>query len=485
MFTLTVLSMCIVITITAAAPGDRNITITNQCSEVVRVGRTGARCGAADFTNFNDTGCPPGQTLDPTTQSCFWDIPTPEDGKSLDISPGGSISLILSAPEQNCINSKGVSQMLKWSGGIWGATGCSIGQRTCETAICFDGNNTSRNGYCETFSGPVGPVTIAEFTLQNNASDFYDVTVIGGVNLPIEMKPSTGDVLTPSAAEQSGVAADYWCGNPGGITAMNRNLGDCSWTFDPTTITGFGDQSIFLRLIAKSTDPSSPNANCTKDSDCPQADQVCGTLQQLNSISSGPEPNLFPGKCGRLIGLWNADAICTWAAAVDGSSTYPNTAPFKCKSSTDQSGGAFNELYECTAPYETSGYNCNPPNSTNVVCGCPLWENEGINAPATSDCLCNNSVWHQSSLPWVEWMKRACPTSYVFPFDDKSSTFQCKNQVGPENTNGVGYTITFCPSGRNLKLSSVRSDTTNGGISFGSSAAITVVMVLLGTAAVW
>ena len=41
------------------------------------------------------------------------------------------------------------------------------------------------NGYCQTFTGPVGPITIAKFTLQNDVTNFYDVTIIGGANLPM------------------------------------------------------------------------------------------------------------------------------------------------------------------------------------------------------------------------------------------------------------------------------------------------------------
>ena len=53
------------------------------------------------------------------TDVCFWDIPSPEDGKSLDIPPGESINLILSTPEEKCIT-RGMLKTLKWSGGIWG-----------------------------------------------------------------------------------------------------------------------------------------------------------------------------------------------------------------------------------------------------------------------------------------------------------------------------------------------------------------------------
>ena len=239
--------------------------------------------------------------------------------------------------------------------------------------------------------------------------------------------------------------------------ALNTALSNCGWSYNPT-IPEFGDQSVNLTLIAKSTDP--PNSDCTKDSDCPQG-QVCGTLQQLNDISGGPGPGLFPGKCGRLIGLLSSNGICSWAQGVQSASTYPNNAPFHCKTNTGQTGGTFNDLYGCAGVYATSGYNCQAPDSR--VCGCPLWASVGIHAPATSACECQNPTWQQKALPWLEWMKEACPTSYVFPYDDPSSTFQCRNQdpsFGNKNT--LGYTITFCPDGRKISREDFQSLTTEG-----------------------
>lgn len=122
-----------------------------------------------------------------------------------------------------------------------------------------------------TLSGPVGPVTRAEFTLRSDAGDFYDVTLIDGVNVPVEMKPTTQDVINASAA---GTAADYWCGNPGGISSMSSSLSGCSWSYNPTNISGYGDQSTSLTLVAKSSDTNG-NSNCSKDSDCPQGQDGC------------------------------------------------------------------------------------------------------------------------------------------------------------------------------------------------------------------
>jgi hypothetical protein len=43
-------------------------------------------------------------------------------------------------------------------------------------------------------------------------------------------------------------------------------------------------------------------------------------------------------------------------------------------------------------------------------------------------------------------MKKVCPSAYVYPFDDKTSTFTCSNNTG-NAPNSVGYTITFCAGG--------------------------------------
>lgn len=93
-----------------------------------------------------------------------------------------------------------------------------------------------------------------------------------------------------------------------------------------------------------------------------------------------------------------------------------------------------------------------------------------INAPATSPCQCNNA---DLSLPWVEWMKRACP-SYVFPFDDATSTFQYRN-LAFGNKNTVGYTITFCPGGKEITRN-VLGSTPNSGQPTLSSMTLTVAV---------
>lgn len=424
--------------IATAAPGDRIITIVNMCNQNISVGHTGAECIPADFTLYNETGCPEGQTLNRNNWQCYWDIPQPEHGRSLDLEPNSSISLRLTAPEQTC---QPLNKRVKWSGNIWGATGCDE-RGVCETAIC-------NNGHCPTYEGPVGPVTLAEFTLQNEESDFYDVSIIDGVNIPVEVKPSiTNTTKSAKEANQMGVAAYYWCSNPGGVVASNRNLSDCTWDFQiaPFEVSGFEANSTLLALVANN---ATGNKNCSKNFHCTDG-EVCGTLEEL-SMSGGPGQNVFPGKCGKLIGLWNANAICTWAAGVNESSRFPNTDPFRCRRYTGQNDAndTFAHLYGCAGLYSTSGYKVN----SSTVCGCPTWKDKGIKAPPIDPCRGNNTVWERNALPWVEWMKRACPTSYVFPFDDESSSFQCQNKDPTfNNRNTQGYTITFCPGSKEILI---------------------------------
>ena len=232
--------ICTAVVLTVSAQ-DRVLTITNNCNETVRVGRTGASCGNTDTAN-----CPLGQILNPADSTCYWDLPSPKGGPwqswTQDLPAGETVRLVLTHPSQSC----GASAEIQWNGNIWGATGCSntkVYRNVCETAICFNGNVT-QNGHCLAYQGPVGPVTRAEFNLRSNDTDFYDVTSIDGVNLPIEIKPDV------SAAD------DYWCGSPAWWRHGSRQPQRVQLEFDPSSIPGFGDQSIPLTLVAKSVNNS-------------------------------------------------------------------------------------------------------------------------------------------------------------------------------------------------------------------------------------
>ncbi|XP_057976505.1 pathogenesis-related thaumatin-like protein 3.5 [Malania oleifera] len=77
-----------------------------------------------------------------------------------------------------------------WSGRIWGRTGCNFdksGNGTCETGGCGNSLNCTGPGK--------PPSSIAEFTLGGGGGsqlDYYDVSLVDGLNLPIVVMPRNG-----------------------------------------------------------------------------------------------------------------------------------------------------------------------------------------------------------------------------------------------------------------------------------------------------
>jgi len=72
-----------------------------------------------------------------------------------------------------------------WAGRIWGRTQCDSAGH-CVTGDC--GNKIQCNG-----AGGVPPVSLAEFTFDGSGEqDFYDVSLVDGYNLPIQIIPIAG-----------------------------------------------------------------------------------------------------------------------------------------------------------------------------------------------------------------------------------------------------------------------------------------------------
>ncbi|XP_043702728.1 pathogenesis-related protein R major form-like [Telopea speciosissima] len=74
------------------------------------------------------------------------------------------------------------------TGRIWGRTNCSFnasGDGSCETG---DSNNKLD---CKDYG--VSPVTITEFGLNQYNLDFYDISLVLGFNIPMEISPNNGN----------------------------------------------------------------------------------------------------------------------------------------------------------------------------------------------------------------------------------------------------------------------------------------------------
>ncbi|XP_049397616.1 thaumatin-like protein [Solanum stenotomum] len=74
-------------------------------------------------------------------------------------------------------------------GRIWGRTNCNFntfGRSQCQTGDC--------NGLLECQGYGTPPVTLAEYALnQFNNSDFLDISLVDGFNIPMEFSPASAD----------------------------------------------------------------------------------------------------------------------------------------------------------------------------------------------------------------------------------------------------------------------------------------------------
>lgn len=371
-----------------AAPEDRVLTVRNECPGLaLQLGATGGYVRDC----APDGSCPAGTAClrDRMPPGCFWVLPAPERG-STDLAPGESAVFVLRTP---------ALAHVRWSGNVYARTGCA--GASCDTGACPGGS-------CRPGVGPVGPTTLAEFTLLDNGPDYYDVSLINGVNVPVSMaaEPSGSYAAGPAAPGSS-----FWCGAAGAVSPSNPALAGCPWSFAPTI--GGVDRASVLRLV------SPGGSACVRDSDC--ASGVCGTALVTGTTRTTQS-------CGRQLGWWTAHELCAATAGSFG-------APLDCSAAAPS--GTRANLFGCDGPYAQSCYSAG---AASTCCGC-------TDGPylATERCRASNPSWVSLVQPWVSFVKSACPTAYSYQFDDLSSTFTCQTQGA---LNGADYTLTFCPGGR-------------------------------------
>lgn len=112
----------------------------------------------------------------PLGQGCYWDFPEEDNGNSnRDLEPGEQARFTLHPTNVDT----------RWSGTIWASTGCDRVDG-CATGVCY---SPSTDYVCPAYVGPGGPTTKAEFTLSDGGKDYYDVSMIDGINLPMSIEP--------------------------------------------------------------------------------------------------------------------------------------------------------------------------------------------------------------------------------------------------------------------------------------------------------
>ncbi len=497
--------------------GTRTLTFTNQCDQPVWFSLVSGTVGpppshsAPVNTKANvcanqhgATGftCPYGTTcrfVNEDTAFCFYDIPAPGtsrgdnllDDYKLDAAgtPGGITSNTITLPiySANDITfSGGASARAGCLGGNGDYTHCSIGN-------CNDDENALACGYT---TGTSNGATIAEFTLQKTAVDFYDISVINGAHLPISF--GTSPHQTPVASQQGAVVDQYWCNTPGSTT--ENGLRKCDWDFSshlPTSTTPSGQSyasfyvnvtmpDISHALTQKGQIDLAKLSYCETDPDC--SPQKCGlSYGLLSAVAATDRPSLFtttgtngktgPLTCGERLGFNTPVNICSLITSGNDNyfqcrKTFTSTAPGGSKPISLE----YKNLYSCDGD-TTNCVQDKAAYTGKVCCGCTVWSDLHLgiesgqigsqgkykdkNIACTYDGPGRNSnpYWDGTTpgpdvLSKITFLKKACPTAYAYQFDDATSTFNCyakpDHETSPSTFNATNYTIAFCPDGKEI-----------------------------------
>ncbi|EJU00463.1 Osmotin thaumatin-like protein [Dacryopinax primogenitus] len=361
----------------------RTITFTNQCTGDVWLQPTSGAAGTCS------SGCPGGSTCaGDGNPNCYWNNPTPNTG-SFRV-PKGSSSVI-TYPYYAGVNTA-------WNGNF---------------AFCQDGTTCQQTlANCDAHGcGTTGPYALAEFNLAVTGSDFYDVSIISGVAVPVSITPEVVDSTNTVSGNP------YTCGNPGSPNPDTSGLGVSSWNMAPPS-------SVYQWVTSPSL--TSPQG-CTSNTNCPSG-QVCGVINQNGQLEE---------VCGYLSGYWSEGAIC--------GSSIP-TSLFNCAQSV--TNGPYTTTISALQGCGGTSGSCYSGGADQYCCGCTNWNTllgTQYVPSSTAQCVNMNPTWQTDILPTLEFLKKGCPNCYTFPYDDFSSTFTCTKSYG--NFNIQNYTVTLCPNG--------------------------------------
>jgi hypothetical protein len=391
---------------------DRTFNLINRCGETIWIGITGASTG----------DLPGGLTLEPSLTGCS-DFSGDE---AVQVCPSG----------QTCNVQTGQCELIladvpgDFSGRLWPMTGCAW-QPSSDPVVCTSpGVDCCATGGCMTASGygldctqsGQSPSTVAELTLLANGPDTYDVSLVDGFNVPIEIRPGPG-----AAAPPTGQSPAYWCGNPGGPKPLT-SLPACTWSavLDSTCNGNPALRAVDATLCSSSTQcPGSSTCNpqnvcaCTQDSDC-GPNQICG----VGNAS--------------YIGFLTCGTFAGCAAPKDLCAVY-FTGGQSCSQSAECISG------NCQMPCPTGGTGCCAPSAPSAFAGLGCNQTYPGTQPSCetqADCPFVSSL---PGSPWTGTSSAACvdcpPPTTCQPVPNTDSTlWRCQEPCQDKVCAGVACT---------------------------------------------
>jgi len=448
----------------------RNITFKNQCPFKVWIAFTpsyipgnNTTC-SADKDCLRDAPCIGGQ--------CVYPVPLPQGGSSDSI--WGLDAFRLSDPDNPATQST-IQVTLQYSipdpanpanivyqyvANFGARTGCESikneqdqPQLICETGQCTN----DATGAC--IGGMANPATHAELTLNQASVDYYDLSFVNGVNIPIGISPDN----TPAPANPYGQNPLFWCGKSGFREARGtyyqeqvdaQNLLSCNWQFIPPGTPNFNgyDSSVFYTIVNYTS-----QAQCRSDNDC-APEERCG----FSAFDLANTQQAIP-LCGKPVAYTVPANVC--GSPYNQGSTLAKQA-FGCYSEPGALDAfKLQSYYMCALPPNAPAEISAPPTCyvgqdkqpNAECCGCIAWEQK-LPLDANSTCRVGDNAsttanfWQSNVRDKVFWLAQNCPAGYTYQFDDVHSTFVCSSVQQPtaKNPNGLNYTVTFCPDRQTL-----------------------------------
>lgn len=494
----------------------RTITFTNNSPDTVRVYATqgtatsmtspvtsgimtgqnlahGANSGFTQCSNWNGTNssgnsdstsaCPIGASClqggatvtsgkSGTQFQCFWDAPQVTSGSD-QLAPTKSMAYTI--PGASGITSGG--QQIQWSGNFY-------------TRKCINGNcpPAAAVGTGSSWAS----LTLGEVTFAHNSVDYYDVSIINGVNYALQFAPNNPG-YSPSATSQGKGLNPFSCAAAGWNNAQGQLTQKSSWSFAPsaaslTSAASATDManasSHFAVVVNDSTDNQACNSSAsnpaagTNNSYCQKSGNVCGwdkasivngKIQQTDAKVCGQffawtTPDTLSGM-GNFFGQNNSPATIKLPAnSCDSTFTAPSQSLWNllkqytfstarvstCSSSPTSQTYVLGMWYQACTNQTVSAFQAQPSGDDNLlVCGGSVFNKytqlNALNAANNWFTLnTNNGSWISDIKPTIDWLKQGCPTCYVFPFDDMTSTHTCTSQAaGSSAQNQTNYTISI------------------------------------------
>ena len=253
-------------------------------------------------------------------------------------------------------------------GRVWTRTGCSFksSKFVCDIGDCGSSTN-NYDGSCFR-SGGIGANSLAEFTVDNSGTVWYDLSIVDGYTMPVKM------ILIGDTVDVPGAPPGFSCGNP--TCSPLQDFSQCP-----------------------------PELIKVKNGKAIGCDSISNAIND-NDLKSGPT-------YGSILTKYYSDpALKSHIECSCGIGSCAGTTEAEVMSNLVTSGRI--------PGVDRTGFCCSPNNK--------LYNGRAKDYICTDKDKPMPLNGFGNGKSYSEVFKAICPLAYSWQFDDESSTFQCKGQ---------------------------------------------------------